>query len=51
MSSKPLVFCIIIFLNAEKFFEQIESLFAQTYDRIWICLCLLHNRRSGRAQE
>src|SRR5215207_10509527 len=33
MSSKPLVSCIIIFLNAERFMrEAIESVFAQTYD-------------------
>jgi glycosyltransferase involved in cell wall biosynthesis len=33
MSSHPLVSCIIIFFNAEKFFEEaIESVFAQTYD-------------------
>ncbi|GET35676.1 glycosyltransferase family 2 protein [Microseira wollei] len=31
--NKPLVSCIIIFFNAEKFFEEaIESVFAQTYD-------------------
>jgi glycosyltransferase involved in cell wall biosynthesis len=33
MSSKPLVSCIIIFFNAEKFFtEAIESVINQTYD-------------------
>ena len=33
MNKKPLVSCIIIFLNAEKFIEEsIESIFAQTYD-------------------
>jgi glycosyltransferase involved in cell wall biosynthesis len=33
MSSKPLVSAIIIFFNAEKFFEEaVESVFAQTYD-------------------
>lgn len=52
MSSKPLVSCIIIFFKAEKFFEEaIESLFAQTYDKIWICLCLLHSRPSALVQE
>jgi glycosyltransferase involved in cell wall biosynthesis len=33
MSSKPLVSCIIIFFNAEKFFEEaIESVFSQNYE-------------------
>ena len=33
MNNKQLVSCIIIFFNAEKFFEEaIESVFAQTYD-------------------
>lgn len=33
MSSKPLVSCIIIFFNAEKFFEEaIESVLTQTYE-------------------
>ena len=33
MSSKPLVSCIIIFFNAERFFEEaIESVFSQSYD-------------------
>ena len=33
MSEKPLVTCIIIFFNAEKFFEEaIESILTQTYD-------------------
>jgi glycosyltransferase involved in cell wall biosynthesis len=33
MKNKPLVSCIIIFFNAEKFFEEaIESVFVQTYD-------------------
>ena len=33
LMNKPLVSCIIIFFNGEKFFEEaIESVFAQTYD-------------------
>ena len=33
MKNKPLVSCITIFFNAEKFFEEaIESVFSQTYD-------------------
>lgn len=33
MNSKPLVSCIIIFFNAERFFEEaIESVFSQSYD-------------------
>src|SRR5918998_1607143 len=34
MSSNPLVSCVIIFLNAERFIQEaIESVYAQTYDK------------------
>lgn len=50
MSSQPLVSCIIIFFNAEKFFEEaIESILAQTYEN-WELL-LADDGSSDRSTE
>jgi glycosyltransferase involved in cell wall biosynthesis len=49
MSNKQLVSCIIIFFNAEKFFEEaIESVFAQTYDN-WELLLVDVSSTDGNA--
>lgn len=50
MSSKPLVSCIIIFLNEERFIrEAIDSVFAQTYDD-WELLLVDDGSTDGSTQ-